>query len=88
MTIEVKPEQACILHEAILEGRFQAVDQALDQALSSLSESAVAALEPVRSMSPAERAEAFISWAESHSHANPSLSDEAINRESIYADRG
>ena len=32
---------------------------------------------------------AFREWAESHRHKNsPMLSDEAISRESIYADRG
>lgn len=36
--------------------------------------------------SPAERAHGFRRWAESHSHAMPVLSDEAISRESIYAD--
>ena len=35
--------------------------------------------------SPQERAQAFLDWAESHRGKNhPSLSDEAISRESIY----
>ena len=37
---------------------------------------------------PAERAKAFREWAQSHSRHQPSLSDEAISRESIYGDRG
>jgi hypothetical protein len=37
---------------------------------------------------PKERAKAFREWAESHPRNSPSLSDEAISRESIYAERG
>jgi hypothetical protein len=39
-------------------------------------------------MSPAERAAAFWSWAESHPPKTPVLSDEAISREMFYTDRG
>ncbi|EAW33654.1 hypothetical protein [Lyngbya sp. PCC 8106] len=37
---------------------------------------------------PEERAKAFREWAESHPGNSPSLSDEAISRESIYGERG
>jgi hypothetical protein len=37
---------------------------------------------------PAERAKAFREWAASHPGDRPSLSDEAISRESIYGERG
>ena len=38
---------------------------------------------------PQQRAQAFLQWAESHRGKNhPSLSDEAISRESIYGERG
>ena len=39
-------------------------------------------------LSPAERAAAFRSWAESHPRNTLVLSDEAISRETIYSDRG
>lgn len=35
-----------------------------------------------------EWAKAFREWAESHPRNSPGLSDEAISRESIYAERG
>jgi len=55
----------------------------LEQHLTSrLIQKAPAAL----SMTPQERARAFVEWAESH-RDTPPLSDEAINRESIYAKR-
>ena len=37
---------------------------------------------------PAERAKAFREWVQSHRGDRPSLSDEAISRESIYGARG
>jgi hypothetical protein len=36
MTIELKPEQERILREALREGRFDTVDEALDTALRSI----------------------------------------------------
>ena len=36
MTIELKPEQERILQEALRQGRFQSVEQALDEALQSI----------------------------------------------------
>jgi hypothetical protein len=37
MTIELKPEQERILQEALRQGRFQTVEQALDEALQSIA---------------------------------------------------
>ncbi len=40
-------------------------------------------------LSPEEWLRSFIAWSESAAHANlPDLSDAAMSRESIYADRG
>jgi hypothetical protein len=36
MTIELKPEQERILQEAVRQGRFQTLEQALDEALQSI----------------------------------------------------
>ena len=38
-----------------------------------------------KQLPPAEKAKAFREWAESHRRNLPSLSDEAISRESIYS---
>jgi predicted nucleic acid-binding protein len=84
MTIELKPEQARILQEALSQGRFQSVGQALDEAFHSIEPSG--AVRPA--LSPAERAAAFRSWAASHPRNTPVLSDQAISRETIYSDRG
>lgn len=81
MTIELKPEQERILQDALRQGRFQSVEQALDEALHSIVVMRGSAL------SPAERAAAYRAWAESHPRTTPVLSDEAISRETIYSDR-
>ncbi len=84
MTIKLKPEQERILQEALRQGRFQSVEQALDKALHS-----IVPPEVVRpTLSPAERASAYRSWAESHPRNTPVLPDQAISRETIYSDHG
>jgi hypothetical protein len=84
MVIELKPEQERILQEALRQGRFQSVEQALEEAIQSI----VPGRNVRPSLSPAERAAAFRLWAESHPHTAPVLSDDAISRETIYSDRG
>jgi hypothetical protein len=37
MTIELKPEQERILQEALRQGRFHSVEEALDQAIQSIA---------------------------------------------------
>jgi hypothetical protein len=82
LTIELKPEQEQILQQALQEGRFASLEQALDEALLSISS------KQTPSLTPSEMAAAFRSWAASHSHATPPISDEAISREAIYSTRG
>ena len=82
MTIELKPEQERILQEALRQGRFQSVEQALDEALHSIAVARGAVLPP------AERAAAYRAWAESHPRTGPVLSNDAISRETIYSNRG
>ena len=79
MTIELKPEHEILLRDAVRHGRFQSLEQALDQALHSL------VVTPGPVLSPAERAAAYRAWAESHPRTTPVLSDDAISRETIYA---
>ena len=55
MTIELKPEQERILREALREGRFESVDEALDTALKSIA-SPIAATSPRGRRTPAEAA--------------------------------
>ncbi len=79
MTIELKPEHEILLQDAVRQGRFHSIDQALDEALHSL------AITDRPVLSPAELAAAYRAWAESHPRNIPVLSDNAIIRETIYA---
>ncbi len=53
MTIELKPEQERVLQEALREGRFGSVDEALDAALKSIT-SPIAATSRGDRRTPAE----------------------------------
>ena len=55
MTIELKPEQERILREALREGRFGTVDEALDTALKSIA-SPIAVTTQADHRTPAEAA--------------------------------
>ena len=55
MNIELTPKQERILHEALQQGRFQSVDEALDAALRSLSTPTDAAVTKPR-LTPVEAA--------------------------------
>jgi len=55
---------------------------------SLLEEKLKAAPAQTETATPQERAKAFREWAESHPRNSPCLSDEAISRETIYAERG
>ena len=55
MNIELTPKQERILHDALQQGRFQSVDEALDAALRSLSTPTDAAVTKPR-LTPVEAA--------------------------------
>jgi len=79
VTIDLKPEtRAGLLTLADASG------MSLEQYLLAIVENTV---HPHPLMTPAERAAAWIESAKRFPDT-PSLSDEAISRESIYADRG
>jgi Arc/MetJ-type ribon-helix-helix transcriptional regulator len=78
MTIQLNPEQEQLLSEAIRAG------------LISSGEDVVAAgVEAIRQRLDArEWLREFRAWVQSHSTTTPLLSDEAISRDSFYANRG
>jgi hypothetical protein len=82
MTIELKPEHEVLLKEALRQGRFESVEEALSKALDSILGGTLTAA------TPSERAAAFRDWAANHPHTTPVLTDEAISRESMYSVRG
>jgi hypothetical protein len=85
MTITPTPEQERILAEAIQTGLIGSAEDALNVGLESLK-SRLAIRQ--RSETAEEWIARFHAFVHSHSTSTPLLSDEAISRESIYADRG
>ena len=81
VTIELAPETETML-------RLKAAEQgvSLAQYVSRVVEEAMPVL-PHQSLSPAERAALWRAWAKDLPHT-PFLSDEAISRENLYAERG
>ncbi|MEM7591375.1 MAG: hypothetical protein AAF383_07620 [Cyanobacteria bacterium P01_A01_bin.83] len=90
----VRQEISSHLHQLSAEQIKQAViswidtDNAEIEDLEKILSSQIAKKETTNKTSIQERLAAFDDWVESHRGQNlPSLSDEAISRESIYEDR-
>jgi len=83
--IEVKPEQAQTIDEAIQAGLIKSADEVVEAGLEALRDRLHATSTSVRSD---EWMSKFRAWAHSHSTSAPLLSDEAISRDFIYRGRG
>ena len=85
MTIELKPEQARTIDQAIRAGFIKSADDVVEAGLAALRDRFQIEARPE---SPEEWMRKFRAWANSHPTTTPLLSDEAISRESIYRERG
>jgi Arc/MetJ-type ribon-helix-helix transcriptional regulator len=85
MTIELKPEQAKAIDQAIRAGLVKSADEVVEAGLEALRERRQV---EARSENPEEWMRRFRAWAHSHPTTTPVLSDGAISRESIYRERG
>ena len=73
------------LYLAEAQSRGMPVEEVITQTLVAARQPA----KPGEQLSPEEWLRRFKEWSESPAHANlPDLPDEALSRESIYADRG
>ncbi len=84
ITIELPPDVARVItSRAARSGQDPAgyVQQLAARDVRDLSQAP-----STRRQTPQERADDFMRWANSHSAAAPPLSDEAVSRESFYAD--
>ncbi len=86
MTVTLNlPPDIELLYLAEAQARGLPVEDVIEEALVTARQS-IAAAEEIR---PEEWMRRFKEWSESPAHANlPDLPDEAISRESVYADRG
>ena len=84
VTLELSPER-----EAALTTWAKARGMSLEQWLIELTEQAAppTSIAHLQKADPKEWARQFHAWAASHDRTTPLLSDEAINRDSIYPDR-
>ncbi len=88
MIIEFRPEQAQIIEQAISAGLIRGVDDAVNLGLEKLK-AQLESWKPAEAQLTAEQWKAELHcWVESHSSTTALLSDEAVSRESIYAERG
>ncbi len=84
--IEVDHSTAAILRA--LKAKAEAQGVSLAYLLEPLAEETEAAMEKTFfERTPEERAQALLQWIESRRVTAPPLSDEAISRENIYAER-
>ena len=85
VTLELKPEvEARVLAQAAAQGL--PVEAYLEGVIENLAGAAAAHFQ--ETATPEEWTRALREWSESHGQNTPLLSDEAISRESIYAERG
>jgi hypothetical protein len=85
MTIDLKPDEAQVISQAIQAGLIESADDVVAVGLETLRGRLRTSSRP---MTADEWMRKFRAWAHSHPTDTPLLSDEAISRESIYGDRG
>ena len=85
MTIQLKPEQAKAIDQAIRAGLIKSADEVVEAGLEALRDRLQVS---AGSENPEEWMRKFRAWAHSHPTTTHLLSDEAISRESIYRERG
>lgn len=88
MTIELSPEQAHVIDQAITAGLIGRRDEVVNVGVETRRSRLDSNMDTAHSMSAEEWMQKFRTWAHSHGTDTPLLSDEAISRESIYAERG
>jgi hypothetical protein len=88
MTIELTPEQEQETGRGIQEGRIRTPDDVVGVGVETILRLLGQPHAPVKAPSAEQWLEEFHAWVHSHPTTTPLLSDEAVNRESIYATRG
>jgi hypothetical protein len=88
MTVPLNPEQERVVGEAIRAGLIHFADEAVEIGIATLRQR-LSLRKPDFEATDAEVwSRRLAAWVASHSDDLPLLSDEAIDRESIYGERG
>ena len=88
MAIQLNPEQERVVGQAMRAGLIRDLDDVVDLGIAAIRQR----LEAQPGREDSEDAEAWsrrlAAWSESHSMATPLLPDQALDRDSIYGERG
>jgi hypothetical protein len=87
MIIELNSEQAEVVDRAIQAGVIHNVDEVVQVGIQTIN-SRLSAQASKQDLPFEEWSKAFHTWVDSHPTDGPVLPDEAMERESIYGDRG
>ncbi len=88
MTIQLKPEQAQLIEQAIQSGLIRGADEVVSVGVETIRQRLEARVALKTEMTAEEWSKELDAWVRSHSTTTPLLSDEAISRVSIYGLRG
>jgi len=88
MTIQLTPEQELVIGRAIRAGLIRSADDVVGVGVETIQRRLGERSASVDSANTQQWLEEFHTWVHSHPTTTPLLSDEAINRESIYGTRG
>ncbi len=88
MTIELTPEQEQVIGRAIQAGLIKAADDVVGVGVETIQRQLEVRRATVNSTSAQQWLQEFHAWVHSRPTTTPLLSDEAIDRESIYGTRG
>ena len=88
MVIALTPEQARIVGRAIEAGVIQEPEDVIEVGVRTLRSRMDGEDESAPELSAEEWSRRLHAWAKSHATDTPLLSDEAVERESIYGYRG
>jgi hypothetical protein len=88
MTIQLTPEQEQVIDRAIEAGLIKSAEDLVGMGVDAIQRRLEECPKAVDSTSTEQWQQDFHSWVHSHSTTTPLLSDEAVDRESIYGTRG
>jgi Arc/MetJ-type ribon-helix-helix transcriptional regulator len=88
MTIQLTPEQEQVVDRAIQAGLIRSADDVVGVGVEAIQRRLEGQRASVDSTSAEEWLKEFHTWVHSHPTTTPPLSDEAVNRDSIYGTRG
>jgi hypothetical protein len=88
MTFHLSPEQQQLVGQAMQAGLIQSANDVVDMGIETLRQRLETHLALPPAIPPEQWSRELHVWVRSHSTTSPLLSDEAIDRDSIYGTRG